>query len=215
MGLGIIAGFQASLRLACRRKISVQLIEELFWWVVIGGIAGARIYHVIDKWQEIYRLNPLGILYIWNGGLGIWGALAGGVIGLLSYWVIKLKKKVPFVGLLDIVLFGVPLGQAIGRWGNFFNNEIVGKNGEPLFLYESVLDLVLFGVLVKVSRMGQLGRIGHITGVYLIGYGLIRLILEPMRHEAIVWRIVESPVASLFSLVAIMTGLVIYSRRRA
>lgn len=194
----------------------VQLFEELFWWVVIGGITGARVYHVIDKWQEIYRYNLLSILYIWNGGLGIWGAIFGGIVGLyLAFQITKLSYKYKFINLLDIIIFGVPLGQAIGRWGNFFNNEIVGKNGEPLFLYESVLDLVLFGILVWLVRSDKLEKPGQITGIYLIGYGLIRLILEPLRPEAIVWRIAETPVASLFSLAAIMTGLVIYFRRRA
>ena len=208
LGLAILAAFQASLWLAKRRKIPVQLIEQLFWWVVIGGIIGARIYHVIDKWKEIYSLNPQSVFYVWNGGLGIWGAIGGGVIGLLGYWVIKLQMKINFFVLVDVVMFGVPLGQAIGRWGNFFNNEIVGKNGEPLFLYESGLSFVLFVILVKLVKLDKFGKeSGKISGLYLIGYRLIRILLEPLRPEAMVWKIGIMPTASLVSMVAILIGI--------
>ena len=207
-GIAILAGWQASLWLAKRRKIPVQLIEGLFWWVVIGGIIGARLYHVIDKWKDIYSLNPQSAFYVWNGGLGIWGAIGGGVIGLLGYWVIKLQMKINFFVLVDVVMFGVPLGQAIGRWGNFFNNEIVGRNGEPLFLYESGLSFVLFVILVKLVKLEKFGKeFGNIAGAYLIGYGLIRFLLEPLRPEAIVWKIGIMPTASLVSMVAILIGI--------
>jgi len=243
LGIAILAGLQASLWLAKRRKIPVQLIEQLFWWVVIGGIIGARAYHVIDKWQEIYSLNPQSVFYLWNGGLGIWGAVIGGIL-VASIWYagiysnrfrVKLASlrsgpgmtnKVSFLNLVDVVVFGMPLGQAIGRWGNFFNNEIVGKNGEPLFLYESALDLILFGVLVWIVRRdssttlgmtgGEVGmtKKGMIAGVYLIGYGLIRFLLEPLRPEAMVWKIGTIPTASIVSLAAIATGIFLISWRR-
>ncbi len=236
LGLAILAGLQASLWLAKRRKIPVQLIEGLFWWVVVGGIIGARLYHVIDKWKDIYSLNPQSAFYVWNGGLGIWGAVIGGIL-VASIWYLVVSRKyvipanagihtnrfrvkpgmtnkVGFLNWLDVVMFGVPLGQAIGRWGNFFNNEIVGKNGEPLFLYESVLSLVLFGALVGISRMRQVGPIGRISGVYLIGYGLIRFLLEPLRPEAMVWKIGTVPTASIFSAIAVVMGMFLIFRRR-
>lgn len=215
LGLAILAGWQASLWLAKRRNISVQLIEGLFWWVVIGGVIGARVYHVIDKWQEIYSLNPQSAFYLWNGGLGIWGALAGGVIGLLSYWVIRVGTKISFLSLLDVVMFGVPLGQAIGRWGNFFNNEIVGRNGEPLFLYESILNFVLFVILVEFVKLDKFGKeSGKIAGAYLVGYGVIRLVLESLRPEAMVWKIATIPTASIVSITAVLTGIFLISWRR-
>ena len=83
LGIAILAAFQVSLWLAKTRKIDQKIVEKLFWWVVIGGIIGARIYHVMDQWSEIYRANPRSIFYIWNGGLAIWGAIVGGVIGLV------------------------------------------------------------------------------------------------------------------------------------
>ena len=201
LGLAILAAFQASLWLAKRRGIEVKLIEKLFFFVVIGGIIGARIYHVVDKWGEIYSLNPQSAFYVWNGGLGIWGAIIGGVAGLflrVRVTRVKIQRK----DLLDVVFFGLPLGQAIGRWGNFFNNEIIGKNGEPLFLYESILNLLLFAIIWR----GQEKFRGKIAGVYLIGYGLIRLLLEPLRPESIVWKICGLPAAQLFSGAAIVIG---------
>ncbi len=224
LGLAILASFQASLWLAKERKVDIKVVEGLFWWVVIGGIVGARLYHVVDKWQEIYSLNPQSAFYIWNGGLGIWGAIIGGIIGL---W---LGKRFLHYGrndkgggrneLLDIVFFGLPLGQAIGRWGNFFNNEIVGKNGEPLFLYESVLNLVLFGILVSLAKRDSSTTVGMtkrgiIAGIYLIGYGLIRFLLEPLRPDSIVWKIGGLPAAQIFSAAALGIGAYLILRKRS
>jgi len=236
LGIAILAGLQASLWLAKRREIEVKLIEKLFFFVVIGGIIGARIYHVVDKWGEIYSLNPQSAFYVWNGGLGIWGAVIGGTItASIWYLVVNRKRVIPakagiyidgspirsgmtgkvsFLQLLDVVFFGLPLGQAIGRWGNFFNNEIVGKNGESLFLYESILNLGLFLALVRISRMKQTGRVGRISGVYLMGYGLIRFLLEPLRPESIVWEIAGLPTAQIFSVLAIISGVFLIWRRR-
>lgn len=215
LGIGILASLQASLWLAKERKIETRIIEGLFWWAVGGGIIGARLYHVIDKWNEIYSLDPQSILYLWNGGLGIYGAIIGGVVGL---WLGAKRLRIKFDrGLLDVALFGLPLGQAIGRWGNYFNNEIVGKNGEPLFFYESMLDLVLFGVLVWFAKRHNAGSEpaggGKIAGVYLIGYGLIRFSLEQLRPENIIWKIAGIPTAVLVSVVAVICGVFILRRR--
>ncbi len=213
LGLAILVAFQASTWLVEKRRFDQKILEKLFWWVVVGGIIGARTYHVIDKWKEVYSLNPQSVFYLWNGGLGIWGAIGGGVVGLLVYWLVWLKKKTSLLNLLDVVFFGVPLGQAIGRWGNFFNNEIVGKNGEPLFLYESGLDLLLFFILIWVSR--KYNKPGIIVGIYLMGYGLIRFGLEPMRLESMIWKIAGVPMASLVSVVATLVGVYLISQKRS
>ena len=133
------------------------------------------------------------------------------------------------------MFFGLPLAQAIGRWGNFFNRELVGKNGEPLFLYESMLDLMLFVILVfytrthlhfvKESPFSTPGepsyprthlhfvkerpffKPGTITGIYLIGYGAIRYFLEPMRPTEMIWRMAGYPVAQALALVAVVVGI--------
>ncbi len=211
LGLAILAAFQSSSWLAAKRGEDKKIVERLFWWVVIGGIIGARVYHVIDKWNEIYSLDPQSILYLWNGGLGIWGAVAGGVVGAILF--LKLNHSKILRGLMDIIFFGVPLGQAIGRWGNYFNNELLGKNGEPLFFYESALDLVLFVLLVWLAKKNA--RPGKIAGTYLLGYGVIRFLLEPLRPEGIIWKIAGAPAASIMSVVAILVGLSLILRRRS
>ncbi len=215
LGIAILAAFQALTWLAGKKGVDKKIVEKLFWWVVVGGVVGARLYHVIDKWKEIYRLNPVSVFYLWNGGLGIWGAVIGGV-SVATVWYLLIGRKatkIRFLDLLDIVTFGAPLGQAIGRWGNFFNKEIIGKNGEPLFLYESILDLLLFFTLMWVTR--RFGKPGVIAGIYLIGYGLIRFVLEPMRPENIVWKIAGIPTASLVSVVAALAGVYLISQKRS
>ncbi len=201
LGIAILASFQASLWLAKERKIDIKVIEGLFWWVVAGGIVGARAYHVIDKWQEIYSLNPQSAFYIWNGGLAIWGAIIGGVTALFL-GVRVARVKIHRNDLLDVVFFGLPLGQAIGRWGNFFNNEIVGRNGEPLFLYESVLNLVLFAVIWGLRKR----LTGKIAGFYLVGYGLIRVVLETYRQSGDQWLVNGVSAATIFSVAAGIGG---------
>jgi len=216
LGLGVLASFEASVWFGKSRGIDKEIAERLFFWVVVGGIIGARLYHVIDKWKEIYSLNPISVLYLWNGGLGIWGAIIGGIVGLLFYFQRssgKKNSKNQFLNLLDVACFGVPLGQAIGRWGNFFNNEIVGKNGEPLFLYESLLNVLLFSSLVVVSRRSK--KIGVISGLYLAGYGIIRLVLEPLRPDSIIWKIYGIPAASLVALSTIAVGSFLIFRKRS
>jgi len=143
VGLGVWSAWEVSLWMARRRQVSERLVNRLVGWMLVGGLIGARVYHVIDYWQRYYSVYPIKVVYLWEGGLAIWGALIGGLVGLwLGYKIIDHKSKI--IDLLDIVLVGAPLGQAIGRWGNFFNSELRGRNGEPLFLYESALDLLLF-----------------------------------------------------------------------
>ncbi|MBI1872229.1 prolipoprotein diacylglyceryl transferase [Candidatus Collierbacteria bacterium] len=228
IGLGILAAFRASEWLAKKRKIDKKIIENGFWWVIIGGIVGARLYHVIDLWDELYRNNPLQIIKVWEGGLGIWGAVVGGELALAIYaktQELKKSKTQSLLTLLDVGLFGLPLGQAIGRLGNFFNQELYGRvtdlpwgiliEGQmgkfhPLFAYEAVLNLVLFGLLVLSLRSRMTTRAGVITGLYLIGYGVIRFGLEPLRPDAIVWKIVGLPTASLISILSIFLGLLFF-----
>ena len=250
LGLAILAAFQASLWLAKRRGIEVKLIEKLFFFVVIGGIIGARIYHVVDKWGEIYSLNPQSAFYVWNGGLGIWGAVIGGTItASIWYLVVNRKRVIPakagiyidgspirsgmtgkvsFLQLLDVVFFGLPLGQAIGRWGNFFNQELFGwptnwpwgihialnnrpekfidySYFQPAFLYESILNLSLFLLLLFLVRK-KTRPAGFLAAAYLVGYGLIRFIMEFIRiDQTAMLGIFRWP--QVFSLIVCLFGL--------
>lgn len=205
-GLLIGIGIWVAYEIALFRKRSIvdkKTIERILLWVVVGGILGARLYHVIDYWQKYYILSPIKIFYVWEGGLGIWGAIVGGMVTAYLYCLIN---KLSFLSTLDDLILGLPVAQAIGRLGNFVNGELYGKNGEPLFAYEAVLNFVLFVILWQVSK--KLTRRGALSGVYLIGYGLIRITLEGLRPDSAIWRYADIPVAILFGIISIVIGIV-------
>lgn len=221
IGIGVVLALEVSKRVAKIFGIGEKIVDSFFWWAVIGGIIGARAYHVIDLW-EFYSQNLPNIFYIWNGGIGIWGAILGGFLGLLLFWILKKRKEMSLLQILDVAVVGVPLAQSIGRWGNYFNNELWGKNGEPIFFYESALNLVLFFVLWKTatrisprrspsrSPSEEISyRKGTLTGIYLIGYGLIRGALEWLRPEEIVWHVGSIPTAIIFCLISFLVGMIL------
>lgn len=228
IGLGIWAASEASFRLSKKRKIKEKIFNRLLVWVIAGGILGARIYNIIEYW-DYYREDLIRILKIWQGGLGIWGAVIGGALTILIFHYFKGKKeKTKLTDLLDIATIGVPLGQAIGRWGNFFNKEIYGKitslpwgwymetTGEkhhPLFLYESLLNLTLFLFLWQKSKNIKT-KSGEITGMYLMGYGIIRFCLEWLRPEDMRWEMWGVPTAVIFSAISLSLGWIFYLRNR-
>ncbi len=228
IGLGIWLALEVSLWVAKKWKVDKSIIERACLWAIVPGILGARIYHVIDFWGEYYFKWPVKAFFIWEGGMGIWGGILGGVVGLYFFWK-KNLKKISFLSLLDIIVVGLPLGQSIGRWGNFANGELYGKPTQlpwglvvnnmstrvhPLFLYESLLDFALFLVLLFIVKSKD-KREGLTLGVYLIGYGTIRFVLESFRPEDMVWRWHGIAVAQIWAIVAIILGVVLTQRHRA
>lgn len=206
---GLLIGIGALVALEIVKKFSEE--ENSFWetmfpWILVGGVIGARIYHAIDYWDRYYKYNFWEIFKIWNGGLGIWGGLIGG--GVVVAIICKIYEKSLFKTFDDIVV-GVPFAQAIGRLGNFANGELYGKNGEPLFAYEAVLNLILGFLLIGLAKQKR-----STAGDYLIGYGLIRIVLENLRPEDVIWKIANIPVAIIFGMLAVMIGAVIIFRRR-
>lgn len=227
IGLAVIAAAQVAAGVYKKYGGEEKIVWTGFLWALVGGLIGSRLYHVIDGWE--YYLRHTGeILAVWNGGLGIWGAVVGGMAGLGLY-ALTLNNKTTGWQLLDAAAIGTPLGQAIGRWGNWVNQElygrltslpwgitIVNKPGRyhPLFLYESILCLTLFGVMLvlekrKVFKFGA----GGYLGIYLAGYGVIRLLLEPLRIE--MWRIMGMPTASIMSIAMMGGGLWLVLRKRS
>jgi phosphatidylglycerol:prolipoprotein diacylglycerol transferase len=197
VGLGILSGFWVASRFAGKFEITSSDVWDGLWWMFIPGIIGARLYHVLDFW-EYYRENLRLIPEIWTGGLGIFGAVLGGLLGL---WFFARRRKIPFFALTDLLAFGLPVGQAIGRWGNFFNQELYGKPFDmiqgsppffaisikpesrlsgfeeytyfhPVFLYESVYSILVFGLLLWLWRVRG-GRLvsGSYFSLYLVLYG--------------------------------------------
>jgi len=191
--------------------------EEIFWglsfWTIFCGILGARLYHVLDYF-DYYRYHQLDIFKIWNGGMGIWGGILGGVLGAIVYLKIKKEKILPWLDIISVV---TPLGQSIGRWGNFFNKEIFGlptalpwgiyvepekrpveflnySKFHPLFVYESILNFILFlFLLILYKKTNEKTPSGTFLCIYLISYSTIRFFLEFLRTNP--WKI---EIASLF-----------------
>lgn len=229
LGISIMVGWWLAARW-WRKLDSVQISFDMIGvWVVLGGVVGARLYHVIDYWWY-YQTRLFEIMAVWQGGLAIWGAILGGFFGLviLSRW-----KRLPLFVVLDIFAVVLPLSQSIGRWGNWVNFELYGKPTtlpwgwwipsthrplnmmeiayyHPLFLYESILMLVLFGGLYFWGRKRWLPGSGRLFGMYLIGYGLIRFFLEPLRITS--WSLYGIPVAQFISLAALLIGVCLYMR---
>ena len=208
IGVGIITAIDIAFR--SNNKNKEKGFKWAILWSIVGGVVGARAYHVINFWDAYYKVHFIKVFYLWEGGLGIWGAIAGGILGLSVYCHIK---KLKFIKILDVLVIGVPLAQTIGRIGNYINGEIIGKNGEPLFAYEGMLNLLLFVILFGISRKKR--RIGLTSGIYLIGYGLIRTCLENLRPTGSVWAVFNIPTAIIFGALSVLSGLfLIFFRKK-
>ncbi len=233
IAIGVLAAVLVAAWEAKRRNESFDHLVNMLILILPLGIIGARLYHVIDQWSEIYSKDPS--LIIGGMGLGIFGAVIGGIFGLVIYtkW-----KKLSTLRWLDICAPGVILAQAIGRWGNYFNQELYGyptnlpwgiyiapgnrlagfENYEifhPLFLYESLLNILGFLLLVYVGRKFSKKLLdGEIFALYVIYYGVVRFILENFKID--VWTIWGFPTACWVILAAliIVVSIVIYRRRR-
>ena len=169
-------------------------------WIVPFAILCARLYYCVFEW-DTYKENPISILYIWEGGLAIYGGVIGAAIGIIVYTRIK---KLNLGALLDLVSLGFLIGQSIGRWGNFMNREAFGAPTEsflrmglfnsrtgafeyyhPTFLYESVWNAVGFVLLHKLSKKRQYD--GQIALGYVAWYGLGRAFIEGLRMDSLYW----------------------------
>ena len=163
--------------------------------ILISGIIGARVYGVIADWSY-FSQNPIQILNLRGGGLGIFGGLIGGI---LFTTIFCLKNKINLLSLSNSIVPIIPLCQSIGRWGNFFNHEIYSTNGQPIWLYESIFMFLIF-ILLKQNK-------SHPTGIYLISYGIIRFILEFIRADTI--PLFGLTLAQILSLLFILFGFLI------
>jgi len=211
---------------------------------VIFAIIGARLYHVFSEPEggaigwSYYRQNPIEILYIWQGGLGIYGAIVGGVLGVMLYaWRVKLNP----LRWLDYGAPGLALGQAIGRWGNFINQELYGPPTNsswgliidpkhrivpyndltkyppetlfhPTFLYESLWCLLLFVVLALIAHRWKERLLkGDILLGYIIGYPLGRFFIEYLRPDA--WMLGSLAAAQWFAIISVVIGVALLIAR--
>lgn len=208
----ILAVWITGRRLAERGGTAEQALD-ISAWAVPFGIVGGRLYHLITTPQPYFGEDgsPVRALYIWEGGLGIWGAVA---LGALGAWIGCRRNGVSFLDFADSAAPGVAVAQAIGRWGNWFNNELYGRetdvpwalevhqwdqgsgqavrdaSGDPVvlgtfhptFLYESLWCLLLALALLLLDRRLDLRR-GQVFALYVAGYPLGRVVFELMRSD--------------------------------
>ena len=174
-----------------------QLLWGATFWALLAGIVGARIYHVIDFW-DLYSENLWLIPQTWLGGMGIYGGLLAGSVTFAAY--VRLKKQ-KVLEWLDIAGYALPLAQAVGRWGNYFNKELL-----PYSVYESAADALLFIALYFVWPHKRKLHSGSIFLIYALGYGMIRFLLEIFRQDS--WSIAGINVAQAISVSAIASSLV-------
>lgn len=225
--LGLIAGAWLATREARRRGEGPGYVLDALIFCVPLALIGARLYHVVSSW-DYYRVNPSEIPAIWHGGIGIYGAVVGSILGV---YIFTLWRKQPLFKWLDIGAAGLLLGQAIGRWGNYLNQELYGPPtdapwgiyiapenrldpGEypvvagadhfhPLFFYEFIWNLLGVAMLLYVARKFSAKlKLGDITLLYGIVYPLGRFMLETYRFDA--WKIAGFPTAQWVSLAAMV-----------
>ena len=201
-GLVIAVGLLLAVFYACHRAKEFGVTQDDLLdgvlWVTPFAILCARAYYCIFSWAD-YADNPISVLYIWNGGLAIYGGVLGAAIGVIVFCKIK---KIKIGTILDMVALGFLIGQSIGRWGNFFNREAFGAATEsffrmglfntvtgsweyyhPTFLYESVWNAVGFVLLHFLSKKRQYD--GQIALGYVAWYGLGRAMIEGLRVDSL------------------------------
>jgi phosphatidylglycerol---prolipoprotein diacylglyceryl transferase len=239
-GLIIFSGVFATTYFAENHMRQLGVITDNFkiWDYMFGvffaGIVGARIFHVISEWHHVYSANPISALFVWDGGLSIFGGL---LFGVVAVWLVTKWQQLDFWQWVGVISMYMPLGQIIGRYGNYVNQELYGRPTDvpwgiyiqlthrlegfksfqyfhPIFWYEQILLLVLLAILLytykrynadTISRQTFHGSI--LAGVYLIGYGIVRLIVEQYRID-VLW-VGDWSFGEAMSVLQIMLGLII------
>ncbi len=199
---------------------------DLSFYLIISGIIGARLYYVLLDYGY-YVNHPKEILALWHGGLSIHGCI---IAAIAVCWIYIKKHNYNFLEIADLYVFGLIIGQAIGRWGNFFNSEAFGgptnlpwklyipisnrpvelssyEYFHPTFLYESLINLFIFFILFFIFRKVAKGKNGLVFFSYLILYSIGRLFVEGIRIDSIL-DIGVFPVAQVVSIIFIVSGAI-------
>lgn len=226
-GLIIACGLILAVIYACRRSRQFGIKEDDIidgvLWVTPFAILCARAYYCIFQWEN-YASNPISMLYIWEGGLAIYGGVIGGILTAIIFCKVN---KFSLIKLLDLAMPSLLLGQIIGRWGNFMNQEAfgnlitdpklqffpygvyiesLGEWHQATFFYESAANLMLFILMMIVAR--KVKKDGWMVVMYFAGYGTIRFFIEGLRADSL-YLIPGIRVSQLLSLVLICAGLII------
>lgn len=231
--VGMFVAVWLSMKEANKRGIGEEFIIDLAFWIIPAGIIGARLYYVLFE-LPTYLANPIKIFYFWEGGLAIYGGL---ILGFVALYVYSNKQNVPVWLLVDVLAPHVMIAQAIGRWGNFINQEAHGTevtrqflerlrlpefiinqmniNGNyyhPTFLYESLWNVIGFIILMSIRAKSNFLRRGETFLSYLAWYGLGRFFIEGLRTDSLY--LGSFRVSQLLSLVLFIgsIGLIAYRR---
>ncbi len=216
--LCILTGFLTAvffcMKSAKKRGVDPDHIFDIALWGLIFGLIGARIYYCIFDWESVGSFA--GIFRVWEGGLAIYGGIIGAVITALVYCRIK---RIDVLKTFDVACPGLLIGQIIGRWGNFFNAEVYGRetdsllrmtiNGgeavQPLFLYEGMWNLL--GLVLIILFRDKKTAHGQVFFFYILWYGTGRLLLEGMRQaEYILYAMPGIGISQIVSAAAIIAG---------
>jgi len=241
--VGVIAAAVLSYFRAKKFGMDTDVIWDSLTWLVVGGIVGARIWHILTPPASMveqgittmyYLTHPLEAIAIWKGGVGIPGAVAGGV---LAFYIYAKKRKLDFGAWLDIYAPGLALAQAIGRWGNFINQEVYGKPStlpwaitideahrlpefmaystyHPLFLYESLFNLANMGILLWISwKFRDKLKSGDVFLTYLISYPVFRFFMEYLRLDNSYVGGINANQALMIVIAAASAGFIIWRHR--
>lgn len=224
IAFGVLAAFGVTYITAKKKKLDFDIIIDGFLWSFPLAIIGARVYYVAFEFQNYHSIWDM--INIRNGGIAIHGGLIG---GLLTAYVFTRFKKVNFLEYIDVVMPGVILAQAIGRWGNFMNQEAHGGevteqfiskfpqfiqqgmniNGayyHPTFLYESIWNLLVFGILIYILYKKKQQH-GIVIGSYMILYSIGRFFIEGLRTDSLMFFGLR--IAQIVSLVGIVAGIIV------
>lgn len=232
IGIAFLIAYSLMEKLVEKNNLSVNHFSNLIFFVLISSVICARLYFVLLSWNY-FKIHPDEIPKIWHGGQSIHGGMLGAILATVVYtWI----NKISFYKYIDIIALVAPLGQAIGRWGNFFNNEAFGKpvinsflrlyipkefrpeqylNNEffhPTFLYESTLD---FAIFIFLSRMYPLWKNtpGKTFWFYLLCYSLIRFLLEFLRTDSL-YLFGNIPGAHIVSIILIVVSSFMLLKKR-
>ena len=226
--LGVIIGYVLFVKEAQRHGINKSDASDLIFYAILFGIVGARVWYCLFN-LDYYLNSPISVFKVWEGGLAIHGGI---IFGLVSIFVFCKKKDLDFVSILDYMAISLIIGQAIGRWGNFFNGEahggitsltylksmhipsfiikgmyIDGNYYVPTFFYESLWCFLGF-IIMYLIRDRVLSKKGFLTGFYLVWYGLGRLYIEGFRTDSLMF--FSFKVAQVISVMMIIFGIVMF-----
>ena len=226
--LGLLVACTVIYRESKKRGIEEDTLINMTFSTVIAGIIGARLYYVLFN-LSYYLQHPIEIFEIWNGGLAIHGAI---IAGLITIFIFCKSMRLSFMRMLDIVVVGLIIGQAIGRWGNFFNSEaygaittlkslesqgipkfiidgmyILGEYRQPTFFYESIGCLFGF-IAMLIVRSGKYLKRGNLTAFYLVWYGILRFLIEGLRTDSLMLGPIK--MAQVVSAIFVLIGIIIF-----